>query len=115
LKVEIEADRKKIAELPGLTKKSKRKLQQPWLNQTSSRQRSSFCPTLKKLIRNYWRISAKWYQMLLVSLQSIWTFDCAKQLVTEWLIVLVILFTTNFTFHFLSHLVYNFRRSIRQL
>jgi hypothetical protein len=29
LKVEIEADRKKIAELPGLTKKSKRKLQQP--------------------------------------------------------------------------------------
>jgi hypothetical protein len=29
LTAEIEADRKKIAELPGLTEKSKRKLQQP--------------------------------------------------------------------------------------
>jgi hypothetical protein len=29
LTAEIEADKKKITELPGLTKKSKRKLQQP--------------------------------------------------------------------------------------
>jgi hypothetical protein len=40
---------------------------------------------------------------------------CTKQFVDEWLIVLVILFTTNFTFHLLSHLIWNFIWSIRQL
>jgi hypothetical protein len=59
LTAEIEADKKKMAEIPGLTEKIKRKLQQPLLNQVNSRQCSPLCPMPRKLIRNCWRTLAR--------------------------------------------------------
>jgi uncharacterized protein YhaN len=53
LTAEIEADRKKIAELPGLIEKIQKETSAAMMNQTSSSQRFPSCPTLKKLIKNY--------------------------------------------------------------
>jgi hypothetical protein len=59
LSAEIEADEKKIAKLPGLIEKPKRKNQRPWLKQTSSRHNSPPCPTLREITKNGWRISIR--------------------------------------------------------
>jgi hypothetical protein len=59
LTAEIEADRKKIAELSGFTEKIQKETSAAILNPTSSKQNSPLCPMLKKLIRNCWRTSTR--------------------------------------------------------
>jgi hypothetical protein len=59
LSAEIEADRKKIAELPGLTEKIQKETSAAMIESKQLKINFPLCPMLKKLIRNCWGISTK--------------------------------------------------------
>jgi chromosome segregation ATPase len=59
LTAEIEADKKKIAELPGLTEKIQKETSAAMIESNQLKAKLSLCPMLKKLIRNCWRTSTK--------------------------------------------------------
>jgi hypothetical protein len=63
LSAEIEADDKKIAELPELIEKTQEEASSAITKVNCVRQCSPFCPTLRKIIRSRWRISIKQYEM----------------------------------------------------
>jgi hypothetical protein len=59
LTAEIEADRKKIAELPGLTEKIQKETSAAMIESNQLKENSPLYPMLKKLIRNCWRTSTR--------------------------------------------------------
>jgi hypothetical protein len=59
LSAEIEADKKKIAELPGLTEKIQKEASAAMIESNQLEENSPPCPILKKIIRNGWRISTR--------------------------------------------------------
>jgi hypothetical protein len=59
LTAEIEADKKKMAELPGLTEKIQKEATTTLTESNQLKQISPLCLTHSKLIRNCWRTSAK--------------------------------------------------------
>jgi molybdopterin-biosynthesis enzyme MoeA-like protein len=64
LTAEIDADEKKMAELPESTEKIRKEASVALNAEGSSRQSSLLCLKPKKPIRDCWRLSTRSYQML---------------------------------------------------
>jgi chromosome segregation ATPase len=66
LSAEIEADKKKIVELPGLIEKTQEEARSAMPRWNNATQNSPPCPAPKKTAKNCWTISAKQHPMLVV-------------------------------------------------
>jgi chromosome segregation ATPase len=66
LSAEIEADEKKIAELPGLIEKIQKEASTALIEANQLEAKLSALSNTQKTIRNGWRISTRQHQMILV-------------------------------------------------
>jgi chromosome segregation ATPase len=101
LSAEIEADDKKIAELPGLIEKTQEEASSAITEVNQCDAELTVLPIPRKITRNGWRISTKQYQMPPMQSQNIETFSCTEQCVTK-LTVLVTFAFYKFAFLFFA-------------